>query len=199
MHWHYQPVSALILLAWEAISNHTRQKQGEKLLHHSVHQIFNCCLWVAELPSTSLYCSALSDRSALISFRELQPQGKCVLIFRIKISFLSCFSLFHTTPTLSEVDVSNPVPLWKPQLWCPFRVWLFPKVLHPMGCFPNSPAHPLWATIGITTAAISQTLSGPPPPSEGIWKPHHQHPNHKHFFPATGKLWSVYGAHVTVF
>lgn len=173
VHWQYQPVSALIFLALEAISNHTRQKQGEKLLHHSVHQIFNCCLWVAELLSTSLYCSALSDRSALISFREPQPLGKCVLILIIKISFLSCPSPFHTIPTLSEVDVSNPVQPWKPQLWCPFRVWLFPKVLHPMRCFPNSPAHPLWATFGITTASISQTLSGSPPPSEGIWKSHH--------------------------
>lgn len=110
MHQQYQPVSALIFLALEAISKCTRQKQGEKLLHHSVHQSFNCCLWVAELFSTSLFCSALSDRSAHISFRGLRLLGKCVLMLIIKISFLSFFSSFHTIPTPSEVGVSNPVP-----------------------------------------------------------------------------------------
>lgn len=173
MHQQYQPVPALIFLALEVISNCTRQKQGETLLYHYVHQTFNCCLWVAELLSTSLYCSALSNRSAHILFRERQQLGKCFLILLIKISFLSCFSSFHTIPTLSEVDVSNLVPPWKPELWCPFRMWLLPKVLHPVGCLPNSPALPLCAAIGITTAGVLQTLSGSPSPSEGFWKPHH--------------------------
>lgn len=100
MHQQYQPVSALIFLALEAISNCTRQKQGETLLHHYVHQTFNCCLWVAELLSTSLYCSALSNRSAHIFFRELQQLWKVCphTLNKNFLSFVLFFLSHHSYP-----------------------------------------------------------------------------------------------------